>query len=67
MPQGPEAIMPSENLILAFGRPQGIETMVELPGFKVAARGPNNASVDEIVTARIDAAIRLAARPMVWV
>jgi hypothetical protein len=55
MPQGPEALMPSETLILTLGRPQGVETMVELPGFKVATRGPNNASFDEIVTARVDA------------
>ena len=34
--------MPNENLILTLGRPQGVETMVELPGFKVAARIPNN-------------------------
>ena len=47
--------MPNENLILTLGRPQGVETMVELPGFKVAARMPNNAGVEEIVTARIDA------------
>jgi hypothetical protein len=54
MPQAPEALMPGENLILTLGRPQGVETMVELPGFKVAARGPGNASFEEIVTARID-------------
>ncbi len=54
MPQPPEALMPSEKLILTLGRPQGVETMVDLPGFKVAARNPNNAAVEEIVTARID-------------
>ena len=46
--------MPNENLILTLGRPQGVETMVELPGFKVAARTPNGGAVEEIVTARID-------------
>ena len=54
MPQAPEALLPSENLILTLGRPQGVETMVELPGFKVAARAPNASVTDEIVTARID-------------
>ena len=56
MPQPPEALMPNESLILTLGRPQGVEAMVELPGFKVAARGPYTAAaVEEIVTARIDA------------
>ena len=36
MPQPPESIMPDYNLILTLGRPQGVETMIELPGFKVA-------------------------------
>ena len=54
MPQSPQAFMPNENLILTLGRPQGVETMVELPGFKVPTRLPNNMSVEEIVTARID-------------
>ncbi len=55
MPQPPQAFMPHENLILTLGRPQGVETMVELPGFKIPARMPNNLGVEEIVTARIDA------------
>jgi hypothetical protein len=54
MPQAPEALMPNENLILTLGRPQGVETMVELPGFKVAAKSPYGGAVEEIVTARID-------------
>ncbi len=54
IPQGVGSIMPNETLILTLGRPQGIETMVELPGFKVPATGPNSPAVDEIVTARID-------------
>ena len=54
MPQPPEALMPNENLILTLGRPQGVETMVELPGFKVQARSPYGGAVEEIVTARID-------------
>ncbi len=53
MPQAPEALMPNENLVLTLGRPQGVETMVELPGFKVAARGPAS-GVEELVTARLD-------------
>jgi hypothetical protein len=55
MPQAPEALMPNENLILTLGRPQGVETMVDLPGFKVAAKTPYGGAVEEIVTARIDA------------
>jgi hypothetical protein len=54
MPQAPEALMPNENLILTLGRPQGVETMVDLPGFKVAAKTPYSGAVEEIVTARID-------------
>ena len=55
MPQAPEALMPNENLILTLGRPQGVETIVDLPGFKVAARTPYGGAGEEIVTARIDA------------
>jgi hypothetical protein len=54
MPQAPQAFMPYENLILTLGRPQGVETMVELPGFKIPARMGNNFGSEEIVTARID-------------
>jgi hypothetical protein len=54
MNQPPEALMPNENLILTLGRPQGVETMVDLPGFKVAAKSPYGGAVEEIVTARID-------------
>jgi hypothetical protein len=54
MPQPPQAFMPNENLILTIGRPQGVETMVELPGFKIPTRLPNNFGVEELVTARID-------------
>ena len=46
--------MPNENLILTLGRPQGVETMVDLPGFKVAAKTPYGGAGEEIVTARID-------------
>jgi hypothetical protein len=56
MPQAPEALMPNENLVLTVGHPQGVETMVELPGFKVSARSPYGGAVEEIVTARIDTA-----------
>ena len=55
MPQPPQAFMPNENVILTLGRPQGVETMVELPGFKVPTRTANNFGLEEIVTARIDA------------
>ena len=65
MPQPPESLMPNENLILTLGRPQGVETMVELPGFKVAARTPYGGAAEEIVTARIDTAERLDPGPLV--
>jgi len=54
MPAAPEAIMPGETVLLALGRPQGVEMIADLPGFK----GPAGAAVtvhDGIVTARIDA------------
>ena len=39
MPQPPESIMPNESLILTMGRPQGVETITELPGFPATGRG----------------------------
>jgi hypothetical protein len=57
MPQPPESIMPDESLILTMGRPQGVETIAELPGFKAASatgRMQRGGGV-EIVTGRIDA------------
>ncbi len=39
MPQAPESIMPDETLILTLGRPQGVETIAELPGFQSARPG----------------------------
>ena len=36
----PESIMPNETLILTMGRPQGVETIKELPGFQARSRGP---------------------------
>jgi hypothetical protein len=55
MPQPPESIMPDESLILTMGRPQGVETIAELPGFKAASGRPARGTSVEIVTARIDA------------
>jgi hypothetical protein len=56
MPQPPESIMPDETLILTFGRPQGVETIAELPGFKSSStgRGAAPGAGVEIVTARVD-------------
>src|SRR5207253_1920414 len=50
-----EAIMPDETLLLILGRPQGVESIAELAGFKGAVRGPSVTGGQEIVTARIDA------------
>jgi hypothetical protein len=55
MPQPPESIMPDESLILTMGRPLGVETIAELPGFKAASTRPARGAGVEIVTARIDA------------
>jgi hypothetical protein len=54
MPQPPEAIMPEATVLLTMGRPLGVETIAELPGFKGATRGPAGNVALEIVTARID-------------
>ena len=34
----PRSIMPDETLILTMGRPQGVESIAELPGFQAAGR-----------------------------
>ena len=39
--------------MLTLGKPQGVQTLVDLPGFKAAAPG-SNGGMEEIVTARID-------------
>jgi hypothetical protein len=54
MPNPPDAIMPYENVILTMGRPQGVETIAQLPGFKGGPPSRSNSGLEEIVTARID-------------
>jgi hypothetical protein len=54
MPVPPDSIMPYENLILTMGRPQGVEAIAQLPGFKGGAPSRSNSGLEEIVTARID-------------
>jgi hypothetical protein len=54
MPLAPEAIMPDETVILTMGQPLGVDTIGELPGFKVAARARGSGGGNEITTARID-------------
>jgi hypothetical protein len=54
MPVPPNSIMPYEKMILTMGRPQGVETIAQLPGFKVGAQSRSNSGLEEIVTARID-------------
>ena len=55
MPRPPESIMPDETVLLTMGRPMGVETIAELPGFRGVSRNQNRGSVSaEIVTARID-------------
>jgi hypothetical protein len=55
MPGAPEAIMPNDTVLVSLGRPQGVEMIAELPGFKAPSRGPSVNVGDEIVAARIDA------------
>jgi hypothetical protein len=55
MPQAPESIMPGETLILTMGRPQGVESIKDLPGFQSSGARANYRSVaPEVLTARID-------------
>ena len=57
MPQPPVALMPQEMLILTMGRPQGVEALTELPGFRQGGQpGPYGARRvgGELVLARID-------------
>ena len=54
MPQPPESIMPNETLLLTMGRPQGVETIKDLPGFQTAARAPGRNGAAELLTARLD-------------
>jgi len=42
-------------MILTMGRPQGVEMIVDLPGFQQATKGPARKVGEELVTARIDA------------
>jgi hypothetical protein len=48
----PVPIMPNETVILTLGRPNGVESIAELPGY--ASPGTTRATGDEILTARID-------------
>jgi hypothetical protein len=54
MPQPPESIMPNETLLLMMGRPQGVESIKDLPGFQSAGRASGRNAAPEILTARLD-------------
>jgi hypothetical protein len=55
MPQAPESIMPNETLVLTMGRPQGVESIKDLPGFQTSAARTNyRNALPEVLTARID-------------
>jgi hypothetical protein len=64
MPQPPESIMPNETLLLTMGRPQGVDTIKDLPGFQTAARAPGRTGGAELLTARLDP--QTAALPGRW-
>ncbi len=49
----PVASMPDETVILSLGRPQGLDAIAGLPGFKSGGATDRSAG-EEIVTARID-------------
>jgi hypothetical protein len=57
MPQPPTALNPQESLVLTMGRPQGVEALHELPGFRQGAQptqfGMRRAG-GELMLARID-------------
>jgi hypothetical protein len=50
----PVPIPPDENLILTMGRPQGVDAMVELPGFRTGGPSSNRTAGEELVLGRID-------------
>jgi hypothetical protein len=57
MPQPPVALMPQELLVLTMGRPQGVEALTELPGFRQGGQtGPYGSRRlgGELMLARID-------------
>jgi hypothetical protein len=56
MPQPPIPLMPDETLVLTMGQPQGVETILELPGFLPGGRATpfSRRSGDPIVAVRID-------------
>ncbi len=57
MPQPPVALMPQELLVLTMGRPQGVEALTELPGFRQGGQtGPYGTRRvgGELMLARID-------------
>ena len=52
----PRALKPGETLILTTGRPAGVETIIDLPGFRAGGLGSVDAGGSEFVTAALDVA-----------
>jgi len=50
----PVASMPDETVILSLGRPQGLDGIAGLPGFRSGGAATDRSPGEEIVTARID-------------
>jgi hypothetical protein len=50
----PVATMPDETVILSLGRPQGLDAIAGLPGFKSGGAATDRSPGEQIVTARID-------------
>jgi hypothetical protein len=58
LPQPPVPLMPQETMILTMGHPQGVEAIMQLPGFqegaKAQAPGAAPPASDPLVVSRID-------------
>ncbi len=52
----PKALKPGETLILTMGRPSGVETIVDLPGFRPGGLGTTDSGGSEFMTAAVDVA-----------
>lgn len=52
----PRPLKPGETLILTMGRPEGLESIVNLPGFRPGGLGTTDTGGSEFVTAAVDIA-----------
>ncbi len=52
--ESPRPIKPGETLILTAGNPSGVETIVDLPGFRPGGQGTTDVGMAEFLTAALD-------------